>query len=150
MSDIHGVDWLPTTCSSEDLMLFIFLSRHQQINPLPNPVMVEVQSFYGDTYVTCSRSQQHSVSYLEWGFRPLLLCSDSCGMHFCAQYGQSFCLKMYSELQLQIIKKIWESSGLISPAASIYYKLYKFTLIMWRNLNHSFSKEKKIYNLRSK
>lgn len=101
-------------------MLFIFLSRHQQINPLPNPVVVEVQSFHGDTYMTCSRSQQHSVSYPERGYRPLLLCSDSCAMHFCAYYGQFFCLKMYSELQLQIIKKLWEASGFISPAASIY------------------------------
>lgn len=56
ISDIHDVDWLLTTCSWKDLMLFIFLSRHEQINPPPNPVMVEIQSFYGATHMTCSRS----------------------------------------------------------------------------------------------
>lgn len=76
----------------------------------------------------------------------------SCGMHYCASHGQFFCLKMYSKLQLETIRKFEGHMDLTSPAASTYTNcMSSHSYIMQRNLNHSFTQkgEKKKINVYS-
>lgn len=64
----------------------------------------------------------------------------SCGMHYCASHGQFFCLKMYSKLQLETIRKFEGHMDLTSPAASTYTNcMSSHSYIMQRNLNQFYT-----------